>query len=89
MKTTLIVIVASIILVLVAAQQILSYRFLERIESLKQQLAQEQQADLSPVGPLPEIVRAFAIKAGAREGGSFVVSLRQSVSMRFGPDQPW
>jgi Family of unknown function (DUF6544) len=74
---------------LVVTQLVVSSRFADRIAGLESQLANDQLTSAPTVGALPEIVRAFATKAGAREGGPYIVRLTQSVAMRFAPDQPW
>lgn len=86
---TFIKIIAVVVILLLVVQQIVSARFLSRIEGLRQQLSEEQLATATHVGPLPDIVRIFAQKSGAHEGGPHVVRLTQTVSMRFSPEQPW
>ncbi len=82
-------ILAFFVIAVVAAQQIASFRFLDRIGGLQIQLAQDQLSSAPQVGPLPEIVSNFARNAGAVMGAPYVVRLTQSVSMRLAPDQPW
>lgn len=74
---------------LATVQSIISNRFMARIEALQRQLLAAQGDVTSPVGKLPQIVREFAQKAGAVVGAPAIVSLSQSVTMRFSPDQAW
>lgn len=77
------------IIVLMAAQLLVSSQFLKRITRLQQRLVATQIDPVSPIGKLPEIVRAFAEKSGAVVASPAIVKLTQSVSMRLAPDRPW
>lgn len=77
------------VFVLVTAQYILSSRFSDNIEDLRQRLAADRPSSTVDIEALPEIVRNFARRAGAEVGAPTLVRLTQSATMKLAPDQPW
>lgn len=78
-----------LVVVLITVQALMSFRFISRIEALQHQLVAGQSDAVAAVAEIPQIVLAFAQKAGAEVGAPPMVHLTQSVSMRLAPDQPW
>ena len=74
-------------LLTIAAQQILSIRFKARIEARRQVVVAEQISVPPRQYAIPEIVRAFAERSGARLGGPKVVIAHQRAEMRLAPNQ--
>lgn len=78
-----------LVVILVAAQFLLASQFTAKIADLGQRLAQAQPRESVDTAGIPEVIRAFALRNGARQGGPSVIAMAQSVEMRLSPDQPF
>ena len=76
-----------LVLLTIAAQQILSIRFKARIEARRQAIVADQISAPPRQYAIPEIVRAFAERSGARLGGPKVAIAHQRAEMRLAPNQ--
>lgn len=74
-------------LLVVAAQQVLSSRFKAKIELRRQAVVANQLSMPPRQFAIPEIVRTFAERSGARVGGPKVVLAHQRAEMRLAPNQ--
>ncbi len=88
MKTALII-VALILAAAVIAQIVVAANFASRIEAVRQRLIALQVSAPPDQSLIPDIVRAFAERAGGRVGGPSLVRVVQKAEMKLQPDHPF